>query len=266
MNKDEILNKYSKPEDKLLISKVFDKIEACKKKNLITNTDFLDLYQKAIVEKILNLVKCNYYIYGGYEDADRVMLVIYPEKITEDIAKMHYKNLVEIIRIKLPKSLNGEYQHKDYLSGIMKLGIRREKFGDILVSENGADIITSKEISKYLRENLVQLTRFNKAEIETNDISDINYTQTKKEELKIIIQSLRLDSIVAQLANTSRTKANEIITEGRVFINYENEKRIDKQVKENDIIVIRGKGKYEISKLEGNTRKNKQILTIKKYK
>ena len=53
MDKQLILSKYSKPEDKLLISKMLDKIELSKSKNKIENTDFLDMYQKHLLEKIL---------------------------------------------------------------------------------------------------------------------------------------------------------------------------------------------------------------------
>ena len=49
MNKQEILN-YYKEDDRLLIAKVFDKIEITEKRNKITNTDFLDLHQKNIVQ------------------------------------------------------------------------------------------------------------------------------------------------------------------------------------------------------------------------
>lgn len=265
MNKSELLEKYTKSEDKLLISKLLDKIETCKKRNIITNTEFLDLYQRNIVEKTLKTLKCNYVFFGGYNDANRVMLVIYPEKLTLDMAKENYLNYMKVIRIELPKSLKGTYKHKDYLSGIMKLGVKREKFGDILVEENGADIVVSDDISEYIKENLLHLTRFGKAKIEILDIKNIRNAEIKKEEFKIIIQTLRLDSIVAQLVNTSRTKASEIIEDSRVFVNYENELKNDKQIKEKDIIVIRGKGKYEIYKIEGNTRKNKQIVVVKKY-
>ena len=42
MNKSEILTKYTKQEDKLLVSKLIDKIEASNKTNKITYTDFLN--------------------------------------------------------------------------------------------------------------------------------------------------------------------------------------------------------------------------------
>lgn len=232
MNRQEILEKYSNPEDKLLVSKLLDKIEISKKRNIISTTEFLDLYQKSIVEKVLKLVKCDFVFFGGYNDASRQMLIIYPEKLTIDMVKENYKEYMEIIRIKLPKNNVGEYVHKDYLSGIMKLGVRREKFGDILVEKDGADIIVSKDISKYMETNISGLTRFSKATIEIVNIENIRKITIKKEEFEIIISSLRLDNIVTKLSNTSRTKANDIILEGRVFINYEKELKTDKQVNE----------------------------------
>lgn len=231
MNKVDILEKFKKPEDKLLISKLLDKIELCKRRNMITITDFLDMYQRSVTEKLLKVVKCNYVFFGGYEQANRVMLIIYPDKLTIDMVKENYKNYMEIIRIDLPKNYIGEYLHKDYLSGVMKLGIKREKFGDILVQENGADIIVSKDISEYINANISGLTRFSKSQINIVGLDEIRKVEIKKKEFKIIVSSLRLDCIVAELSSTSRTKATEIITEQRVFINYENEFKIDKQVK-----------------------------------
>lgn len=265
MNKSELLEKYSKPEDKLLISKLLDKCEECKRKNIIVCTDFLDMYELKIVKKVLNTINCNYIFYGGYEEASRNIAIIYPEKLTEEMVFNTINSYIQVIKIELPKNLYGEYEHRNYLSGIMKLGIKREKFGDILVEENGADIVVAKELADYLEQNIKQLTRFSKSTISIKDIQDIRKIELKKENIKIVIQSLRLDTIVAQLANTSRTKANEIIEQGRVFINYEEQYKLDKQIKENDVIVIRGKGKFEISKIEGATRKNKIILSVKKY-
>lgn len=265
MNKSEILEKYSKPEDKLLVSKILDKLEESKRKNTITYTDFLDMYQKNIAEKILKQAKYNYVFFGGVDIATRQVAFLYPEKITEEILKKAINTYFKIIRIELPKHLCGQYIHKDYLSGIMKLGIKREKFGDIIVEENGADIITTEDVAKYILEGAKELTRFSKSKITIEKIEDVKQIEIKKEEIRLVLQSLRLDGIVAQLSNTSRTKASETIKDGRVFINYEEQFKEDKLVKEKDIIVIRGKGKFEVEKLDGITRKSKLILIIKKY-
>lgn len=265
MNKSELLEKYSKPEDKLLVSKILDKIEASSRRNIVTCTDFLDMFQLKIAQIALDLTECNYIFCGGYDNANRKIAIIYPEKLTQEIILNSLNNYIQIIRIDLPKNLYGEYSHRDFLSAVIKLGIRREKIGDILVEEDGADIIVNKEISKYLEQNLKQLTRFSKSNITLQNIENLRKAQIKKEDIQLIVQSLRLDNIIAGLAKTSRTKANEIISQGRVFINYEEQYKPDKQIKEKDIIVIRGIGKFDIDVKEGETRKNRQIINVKKY-
>ena len=194
------------------IEKVSDKIEFCKTRNKIVNTDFLDMAAKGEVLKFLKSEGLkNYFFEGGKENADRSVLVIYPEKITKEMARNNIDKILEVIRIKLPKEL--KYEHREYLSGIMKLGLKREKFGDIIVNDRGADIIVLKEISEYLKQGLIELTRFRKSEIDIVNISEIKNVETSFEEFTIIVASLRLDNFVSELARCSRTRAEELIVE-----------------------------------------------------
>lgn len=268
MNKSTILERYSNEEDRLLAAKILDKIKLAKTRNQIVNTDFLDMYQKKISQEILNIEKeKNYIYYYPCQEAEKAMLIIYPDKY-EDIfvnKRFDYSNIAKLIRITLPNELKGTYAHKDYLSGIMKLGIKREKIGDILVFEDGADIAVSNEICKYILNNLGQLTRFGKAKIEERNISEIRNPEIKKETKRITVPSLRLDSVVSELANCSRTMASEIIAGQRVYVNYENETRNSALIEVNDILVIRGKGKFCINSIEGETKKGKIAVIVEHY-
>ena len=267
MDKQLILNKYSKPEDKLLISKMLDKIELSKIKNKIEYTDFLDMYQKHLLEKILKQEKVNNYIIsGGTEDTERNIIIFYPEKLKE-IAKQNYKKILPItcIRINLPKEMYLQYSHRDYLGGLMKLGIKREKIGDIFVFEDGADILVLDEISKFIFSNIDSLTRFSKAQIEKINLEGIREKQINKQEIKVIVSSMRLDCVISELLKTSRGKSEEIIKEQRVFVNFENVDKLTKQIKENDLITVRGVGRFEVAKIEGTTRNGRTILIVNKY-
>lgn len=147
----------------------------------------------------------------------------------------------------------------------MKLGIKREKVGDISVFEDGADIIVSKEICEYLINSLKQLTRFKKSLIEEISLDELRTPKIKKETIKITVPTLRLDSVVSELAHCSRTSANEIIENQRVFINYENETKSSKLLKVGDVVVIRGKGKFIIKEIEGKTKKDKMVVLVEHY-
>ena len=267
MDKQFILNRYSKPEDKLLISKMLDKIELSKSKNKIENTDFLDMYQKHLLEKILKQEKVdNYIISGGTEDTERNIIVFYPEKL-KTVVGINYKKVLPIvcIRINLPKEMYGKYSHRDYLGGLMKLGIKREKVGDICVFEDGADILILDEISKFLLSTISSLTRFSKSNIEIINVENIRKKKIEKEELKIIVPSMRLDAVISELLRTSRGKSEEIINEQRVFVNFENIDKLTKQIKEKDLITVRGKGRFEITKIEGTTRNDRIKLIVNKF-
>lgn len=250
-------------EDKLLISKIEDKIRFCENRNKIENSDFLDQSQRQVVEKFLRTQKCkNYLFYGGIEEAERNILMMFPEKLKEIInnKQFDFNTILDAIRIELPSEMYGEYSHRNYLGALIKLGIKREKIGDIIVEENGVDIIVSKEITKFLLNSLNELTRFSKSKISQIELEKIRKKVIYKQEFTITIPSMRLDNIISELARCSRNKAVDLILEERVFVNYELITKASKEVKENSIITIRGKGKFEIKQIVGNTKKNRIVL------
>jgi RNA-binding protein YlmH len=257
--------KYKDGEFKILVAKTIDKYEFCKTKNKITYTDFLNISEISIIEKILKEEKINNYIFfGGKENCDRSILIFYPEKFSMQMVEKNYEKILNVIRIELPHNI--KYEHREFLSGIMKLGIKREKFGDIIVTETGADIISLAEISDYLVNGLKDLTRFQKSKITIENISELKNIEVEFENFGIIVSSIRLDNFVAELANCSRGKAEEIIEEGRVFINSINELKPAKKININDIITIRGKGKFIFDGIEKETRSGRYLLNIRKYK
>jgi len=107
------------------------------------------------------------------------------------------------------------------LSGIIKLGIDRAKIGDILVDKDGADIFVFKLNSSYIMQGLLELTRFRKSKIEEIKISEAKEKIENFEEMSIIVASMRIDNIVAELISSSRNKAIEFIENERVLVNYD---------------------------------------------
>lgn len=262
----ELLNEYRNKDEKMLLAQILDKIENVYKTNKIQYTDFCDMSQIELVQKFIKRQDVeNYILYGGFEGAERKIFVFYPEKFNEQVVEKNLTNIVQIIRIKLPDDLNGKYTHRDYLGAVMKLGIKREKVGDIVVDSEGADIIVDKEISKFLLENLGELTRFSKSNITLENIKDLRKVEIKKEELEIIVSSLRMDNVISELARCSRNKALDIINMERVFVNFQVETKKTKQIKSGDIVTIRGKGRFYIKEILGQTKSGRTIIKIEKF-
>lgn len=250
-------------ENDLLIAKVLDKKKICNSKNKITYTDFLNEKEQRVIEKNVKLK--NAFFYGVNENADRKILVFYPEKLTEELVRKSLKNVLSGIRIILKNDQIGNYEHKNYLSALIKIGIDRGKIGDILVDDYGADIIAFDMNKEFIIQSLSELTRFRKANIDIIPIDDIKQKIDRFEESTIIVSSMRIDNIVAELAGCSRTNADEYINSEKVFVNYETALKVSKTIFEGDIVTIRGKGKFRIDGLVRNTRNNRFVIKVNKY-
>ena len=147
----------------------------------------------------------------------------------------------------------------------MKLGLERERFGDIICFENEAYVIVLEENAEYIKENLSHLTKFRKSRIEIINLGELKIKPKEFEEFKIVVASNRLDNFVAEIAKNSRSKAEEYILSERVFINELVELKVSKKVKVKDKITIRGKGKFIVDEFIGTNKKEREIYIIKKY-
>lgn len=251
--------------DKLLISKIIDKIRFSK--NRITNSEFLNEYQISKIEKELRRTGItNYFFEGGYENAESKILVAYPETLGEDRAKENIKNILKAIKIELPNEIYGKLQHRDYLGTVMSFGLVRERIGEIIVHEDSAYIIVLEENASYLKSSFEYEKRFKKAKISIIDVNEIKTKPIEFEEIVISVNSVRLDSIISEVIKTSRKIAQEFLEEEKISINYAVETKSTKTIKEKDILIIRGKGKYIVDEFMGKNKRGKEIIKIQKYK
>ena len=132
MEKQNLLKDYKKQEDKIFLAYVLDKIELSKSRDKIESTDFLDMYQISLVENFLRKIKFeNYKLYGGYEEAERKILISYSEKYDSKMIEKNYNKMLNIVRVTLPQDEIGKMSHRNYLGGIVKLGLNRRESSEI---------------------------------------------------------------------------------------------------------------------------------------
>lgn len=254
-------------EEKLIIARLNDKIKFCKTRNKVVNTEFLNMYQENIMRKELERIKFKNYIFtGGYEEAESKLLILYPDKLTEDVVKNTVENIMNAIRIILPNEQIGEYQHKDYLGTIMQFGLVRERIGDILVYNDCAYIMVLKENAQYIKDSLIVTKKFKKAKIEIIDVKDIAVKEPEFDIFKVTVNSLRLDNFVSEIGKFSRNETSKLIESEQVSVNCKVETRQSKLIEEGDVLIIRRKGKFIIDEFGDVNKKGKQVVIIKKYK
>ena len=147
---------------------------------------------------------------------------------------------------------------------LMGEGIRREKIGDIIVSETGAQIIAAKEMAEYLQQNYRQVGRVSLS-AKIAPISALNTAEIKTVTEKFTVSSPRLDNIVSGVFAVSRKDAVEAISRGKVFVNGAEMSKPDYNLKGGEKLVLRGKGKAIYKGECGTSRKGKVYIEVVKY-
>ena len=252
MDKIKLTNNIRDIDLKNKMFKVIDKANACLKHYDIKCTDFLNPYEIKNAIAILNSFDdIKYSVDGGYEDAERQVIYIYPYYMEySDIEKP-----LEIVKIEGNFKFK-DISHKDYLGSILNLGIVREKIGDIIIHDKFAQVIVSNGICDFLIMNLNKVSR-NNVTIKQISREDIVLNEPTYKEISFTVSSKRLDCVISGLYNISRQDSLKYINAERVHVNYEKIISPSKNIEDNSLISVRGKGRAIIVDIGDITKKGR---------
>lgn len=124
-------------------------------KGQFTFTRFLSLAElSAFKYEESNLKYASPVIYGGYEEAERV-LIRFGNKDELGYEEQFPIDILEITP--LAEKFADDLTHRDFLGALMSLGIERELLGDIIVRGKKAYLFCLESISDYIIENLMSV-------------------------------------------------------------------------------------------------------------
>ena len=255
----------------LILSQCQDRINSAVDNSMITRTDFLSVEERAdvmmIERKYSSMV--DFLFFGGYDEAERTVCLFIPSYFgfcgdSSDFLES-YSDSNPLSVIKITKDKFTQISHRDYLGAIMGLGVKRKTIGDIMVFDWGAYVITLNNISNYICENLRQCGRA-AVKCSVCDLASIVLSEEKTETVFHSVASMRLDNILSAGFGISRAGCTEAISAGLVFVNSVRAEKKDMQIKENDKIVLRGKGKVIIENIIGKSKKDRIHINIRHYK
>lgn len=200
-----------------------------------------------------------YKLFGGYEYSERQMAAFLPDAFCYE-----YFYPISILRIQpLQKKFSETLSHRDYLGAILNLGIERSKIGDILVREDNTVLFVHNSLEAFVTEELRRI-RHTAVMVTAEDMQDFSY-QPNIEEKKGTVSSLRLDSLLALAFSSSRSKLVSYIEGGKVFVNGKLVTSNGCQIKEDDIISVRGLGRFQYKELLAQTKKGRYYVMIYLY-
>ena len=255
----------------------------------VTVTDFLtpgeqcDIYKELCVP---TLTPAGCFFWGGCRGAERCAAVFLPEWYLPADAPNHTMPAdrerteffssylkehpeitagIPITALKITGSGFKELSHRDYMGSILSLGINRSVLGDIaVVSESEAIVFVADRIAEYIVTSLTKIGR-DGVKVERTSIDPEWTVPRRYADVPIVVSSPRLDGVVKAITGQSRETCAEMVRAGLVELSYSVTDNVSAEVRADDIVSVRGYGKYLVGKVTGETKSGRLKIECKKY-
>mgnify|MGYP003292840996 CR=1 FL=1 len=248
------------PEDRLLLAKLWDKINAGIRKNIPSNTCFLSPRELDLSQYLFGSAD-GLYSFGGYPDSERQMLVYLPEYLE---ASSLYDSDSPVCCLRAVFYQGDSLSHRDFLGALMGTGISRECIGDICVGKGSCDFFVTAEVAPYILQNFSEAGR-TRVRLTQIPLSEASIPEPEVKEIKDTLASLRLDSIISSGFRIGRSLAAQYIGAGKAAVDGLPCEKADKQIMEGSKISVRGLGKIKLAAVGGKTKKDRISVVIHRY-
>lgn len=247
-------------DDRILLAKLWDKIQVGIRKNIPANTAFLSPREQEMARFLFGEQE-GLYAFGGYDSAERKMLVYLPDYL--DQAYLYAPNGPM-------RCLHAEFyaadslSHRDFLGALMGAGIARETVGDICVGVGTCDFLVTEEIAPYVLQNFTGAGR-TKVQLWEIPLTQMQIPEPETKQIKDTLASLRLDNVISTGFRISRSQAVQYILAGKAAVDGLPCEKPDKAVDAGCKISVRGLGKIKLTTIGGQTKKGRISVVIDRY-
>lgn len=262
MDKRQLLDRTgAQGEERLLLSRVLDKLEHTQRRQEPQCTCFLSPKEQRDAQALLNAAGHPRYVaLGGYPEAERRALLFLPDWLEEEF--LEPGDYLTALRCQW---FSGDsLTHRDLLGALMGMGVRRDTVGDILVGADSADLLVLPTVAGFLRDSFDSAGRV-RLKVAELPLSELRVPEQHRKVLHDTVAALRLDSVLAVGFSISRSKAAQLIAAGRCAVNWEDTSKSDFQLREGDVISCRGLGKCRLTEVGGLSRKGRVNITVERY-
>lgn len=244
-------------ENRFFTAMLEDAAALCEKRSSPVFTDFLTEAEQSAAEAFLRRRGVNVLLWGGFPEAERRMLGVFPPYDEPDTDAFPLDAVTASFREA------DSVDHRSVLGTLMAQGIERGCVGDILIESGRCVFFCRQTVTRAL---LADVSKIGGVGVRlTQGYEEPLPAAHSFKEISVTVASARLDCLVAALAGVGRGGAEELITAGEVLINSVICKKVSQTVGEGDKLTVRGTGKFIIDDLGKVTRKGRLILSARKY-
>ena len=245
--------------EKQVVARVLDCCEIASQRQQVKVTDFMDRWHREFVRPLVaQHFGIRYQEDGGYSEAERCRLIIYPDYYRAD----DLETTVSLLEISLSDATR-LLSHRDYLGAVTGAGVDRGSVGDIITFDGGGQVFVATEV----RDALLGLSEVSRFQASTREVPpyQVRITQQPVKTISGTVASLRLDAVLSNGLGTGRSAAAQLIRSGKVRVNWREIDQPSFSLNQGDVVTVRGKGRLELAEAGGETRKGRTRIAIKKY-
>lgn len=260
MNKEQLLSHLHGEAEQVIGSHILDLARLAWETNRPQTTDFYDPHERKVAQSVLSaLPEVGAISQGGYKQAERARLIVYPQfYLMETI-----KSSIRVLEAKGNFNFQ-EVKHGDFLGAILGTGLKRGKVGDLVISPSGCQAIVAAEVGDYLLTHWNQVHRVPVSVLEIDE-EQLAVEPERIKEIKATVASLRLDAVAAEGYSTSRSKIVREIKGERIKLNWKPVSNPALSIAQGDVLSLRGRGRVVVSEVGGPTRKGRISIVLHRY-
>lgn len=223
------------------------------------------------------------FFYGGCLDSFRKMAVFLPDWMdfsdlpSDPLDPLREQYLLELVAsgmeggyveelltpVKLIGSGYHTLGHRDWLGGLMALGIKRESLGDlVLINDKEALLFAQKKIVPFLSEEFTRAGN-DVVRVEKTAVDFFAPLPRKYLDKTITAASPRLDGVIHSLVNQARSDVQFLIQRGEVQLNETVTQKPDIELEKGDVVSVRGFGKFLVDSDAETTQKGRVRFHIR---
>lgn len=229
---------------------------------VLTASPFMSPEEQMRASDYLKRNGCRFCFRGGYEEAERRMVVFLPDYMEEEM--LDTDEFFLPVAIKMSGYVN--LTHRSFLGALTALGIDRSAMGDILLFDWGAVLFAQLSVVRFLLTEPSPLERVGADKVKVSLCEKPLIEGYKRSFIPFsdVIASERLDCAVAAFAGVSREKAKLATERGDVSLNYRVCTRPSEEITVGSVVSVRGVGKFKIESLT-KTKKDRIRLVARRY-
>lgn len=216
---------------------------------------FLNPFELSVLNDIAKINNIEIVFLSCNNESERNIFIANP--YSDDIDSKDYLSVLEFKQ----NSIN----HPDVLGALLNLGLERNDIGDIYIGDGICEFVVLNKDKDFVKFNLTKIKN-ERVNLDFKKDNILSKNKIEYIEKRGFVSSLRLDNIVSEFVNLSRSKAKTLIKRRLVKVNFQIIDNPSKIIEENSLISIRKEGRFIFDKVIGKSKKDNYHIEYRKYK